>query len=58
MGAGLPPDKTPYLHLFRMPLAKAVALDEAVLGAGGQVDGFRNDYEGRCGSGQTGLPAR
>ena len=36
---GLALDKTPYLHMLRMPLAEVVALDEAVLGAGGQADG-------------------
>ena len=46
---GLALDKTPYLHMLRMPLAEAVALDEAVLGAGGQADGFGNECEGHCG---------
>ena len=46
---GLALDKTPYLHTLRMPLAQAVALDEAALGAGGQADGFGNECEGHCG---------
>ena len=46
---GLALDKTPYLHMLRMPLAEAVDLDEAVLGAGGQADGFGNECEGHCG---------
>ena len=46
---GLALDKTPYLHLLRIPLARAVALDEAHLGVGGQVDGFGNKCEGHCG---------
>ena len=32
-----------------MPLDEAVALDEAILGAGGQADGFGNECEGHCG---------
>ena len=46
---GLALEKTSYLHMTRMPLAEAVALDEAVLGAGGQADGFGNECEGHCG---------
>ncbi len=46
---GLALDKTPYLHMLRMLLAEAVALDEAALGAGGQRDGFGNECEGHCG---------
>ena len=46
---GLALDKTPYLHMLRMPLAQAVALDEAVLGTGGQANGFGNECEGHCG---------
>ena len=42
-------DKTPYLHSMRMPLAQAVALDEAALGADGRRDGFGNECEGHCG---------
>ena len=42
-------DKAPYLHRQRMPLAEAVALDEAELGAGGQADEFGNECEGHCG---------
>ena len=49
MRRGLALQKTPYLHMLRMPLAEAVALDEAVLGAGGQADGFGNECEGHCG---------
>ena len=41
--------KEPYLHPRRIPLAKAVRLDEAELGAGGQSDGFGNECEGHCG---------
>ena len=46
---GLALDKTPYLHARRLPLAQAVALDEAHLGDDGQADGFGNECEGRCG---------
>lgn len=46
---GLALKRTPYLHTLRMPLAEAVAMDEAVLGIGGQADGFRNECEGHCG---------
>ena len=46
---GLALQKTPYLHTARMPLAEAVAHDEAVLGAAGQSDGFGNECEGHCG---------
>ena len=46
---GLALDKTPYLHSLRMPLAQAVALDEAALGDDGQADGFGNECEGHCG---------
>ena len=41
--------KTPYLHMLRIPLAEAVALDEEVLGRDGQRDGFGNECEGHCG---------
>ena len=41
--------KEPYLHPRRIPLAEAVKLDEAELGADGQVDGFGNECEGHCG---------
>ena len=41
--------KTPYLHMLRMPLAEAVAHDEAALEAAGQADGFGNECEGHCG---------
>ena len=46
---GLALDKTPYLHSLRVPLAEAVEMDEAVLGAGAQADGFGNECEGHCG---------
>ena len=46
---GLALDKTPYLHSLRMPLAQAVALDEAEMSAGGHADGFGNECEGHCG---------
>ena len=46
---GLALDKTPYLHMLRMPLAEAVTLDEAALGTGGQAHGFGNECEGHCG---------
>ena len=49
MRGGLAFAKEPYLHSLRMPLAEAVALDEAVLGAGGQGDEFGNECEGHCG---------
>ena len=43
------PQKTTYLHMLGMPLAEAVALDVAVLGAGGQADGFGNECEDTVG---------
>ena len=46
---GLDLQKTPYLHMLRLPLDEAVALDEAVLGSAGQADGFGNECEGHCG---------
>ena len=46
---GLALDKTPYLHTLRMPLAQAVALDEAEMGDDGHRDGFGNECEGHCG---------
>ena len=46
---GLALDKTPHLHMLRMPLAQAVALNEADLGADGRRDGFGNKCEGQCG---------
>ena len=49
MRGGLAFAKEPYLHSLRMPLAEAVALDEAALGADGQRDGFGNECEGHCG---------
>ena len=42
-------NKTPYLHMQRMPLARAVALDEAEIGADAERDGFGNECEGHCG---------
>lgn len=39
----------PYLHSLRMLLDEAVALDEAQMGSGQQVDGFGNKCEGHCG---------
>ena len=41
--------KEPYLHPRRIPLAQAVRLDEAELGADRQSDGFGNECEGYCG---------
>ena len=41
--------KISYLHTLRMPLAEAVAHDEAVLGADGQADGFGSGCERHCG---------
>ena len=49
MRGGLAFAKEPYLHMLRMPLAQAVALDEAEMGARGQADGFGNECEGHCG---------
>ena len=49
MRSGLALRKTPYLHMLRMPLAEAVALDEEELGRDGQRDGFGNECEGHCG---------
>ena len=46
---GLALDKTPYLHARRLPLAQAVALDEAEPGECGLSDGFGNECEGHCG---------
>ena len=46
---GLALDKTPYLHMLRMPLAEAVSLDEAEMGPDGQRDSFGNECEGHCG---------
>ena len=43
---GLAYVKEPYLHSLRMPLAQAVALDEAGMGTDGQRDGFGNDVRG------------
>jgi hypothetical protein len=47
--SGLAFAKEPYLHSTRMPLAQAVALDEAETGADGKADGFGNECEGHCG---------
>ena len=41
--------KEPYLHPRRIPLAEAVKLDEAEVGAGGHADGVGNECEGHCG---------
>ena len=41
--------KEPYLHPRRIPLAQAVRLDEAELGADRHPDGFGNECEGYCG---------
>ena len=49
MRDGLAFAKEPYLHPRRMPLADAVKLDEAEVGAGGQADGYGNECEGHCG---------
>ena len=46
---GLAFAKEPYLHSLRMPLAQAVALDEAEMGTDGERDGFGNECEGHCG---------
>ena len=46
---GLALDKTPYMHARRLPLAQAVALDEAEPSECGLSDGFGNECEGRCG---------
>ena len=46
---GLAFAKEPYLHSRRLPLAQAVSLDEAEVGADGQRDGFGNECEGHCG---------
>ena len=49
MRGGLAYVKEPYLHARRLPLAQAVALDEAGLSADRQRDGFGNECEGHCG---------
>ena len=49
MRGGLSLDKTPYLHMLRMPLDEVAALDEAEMGRSGQADGFGNECEGHCG---------
>ena len=41
--------KEPYLHPRRIPLAQAVRLDGAELGADRHPDGFGNECEGYCG---------
>ena len=41
--------KEPYLHPRRLPLAEAVNLDRAELGADQRPDGFGNECEGHCG---------
>ena len=40
---GLVLDKTPDLHVLRMPPAQATALDEVGMGAGVQADGFGSE---------------
>jgi len=47
--SGLALDNAPDLHRQRMPLAEAVALDEAELDAGGKADGIGNECDGHCG---------
>ncbi len=49
MRSGLAFAKEPYLHPRRLPLDRAVALDEAEPGGGGSADGFGNECEGHCG---------
>ena len=46
---GLSYAKEPYLHPLRLPLAKAVGLDETHLHSGGEKDGYGNECEGHCG---------
>ena len=46
---GLVLDKTPDLHVLRMPPAQATALDEVGMGAGVKADGFGSQCEGQCG---------
>ena len=41
--------KEPYLHPLRMPIDRAVSLDEAQMGRDGESDGFGNECEGHCG---------
>ncbi len=49
MRRGLAYRKEPFLHPQRVPLARAVALDEANLVSMGSQDGFGNECEGHCG---------
>ena len=50
MRGGLAFAKEPYLHPRRIPLAEAVRLDQAGMGAGdADRDGFVNECEGHCG---------
>ena len=49
MRDGLAYAKEPYLHVLRMPVDEAIALDEANLVAGARKDGFGNECEGHCG---------
>ena len=49
MRGGLAFAKEPYLHPRRIPLAEAVRLDQAEMGAGLERDGFVNECEGHCG---------
>ena len=41
--------REPYLHPRRVPLAEAMRLDQAEMGAGRSRDGFVNECEGHCG---------
>ncbi|MDD9996044.1 MAG: hypothetical protein OXS35_09945 [Dehalococcoidia bacterium] len=41
--------REPYLHPRRIPLAEAVRLDQAEMGAGPDRDGLGNECEGHCG---------
>ena len=46
---GLAYVKEPYLYPLRIPLARAVTLDEKNLGKLGSADSFGNECEGHCG---------
>ena len=37
--------KEPYLHILRLPLAQAIALDEEVLGVGETADEYANECQ-------------
>ena len=45
---GLALEMTPYLHMLRMHLAQAVALDEAVMGADGSGMGSARSAKTLC----------